>query len=241
MTITPEELAAYADGELSGAQLDEIELAIAADPSLARKVKEHRALRASLLAHFAPIVDQPVPDRLTRMLSGQEERDSPENEISENVVSFGAARERHEAKKAIPRWGWVVGPAIAASLALAVFMPRGGSETSGFAAPQLALALDQQLVATQAPDADTRILLSFRSKDGDLCRAYSGAEAGGIACREEAGWRLREALPGSEVAAGEYRQAGADDAALLGIVQDMADGPALDSDQEAAAKQDGWQ
>ncbi len=240
MTITPEELAAYADGELSGAQLDEIELAIAADPSLVRKVKEHRALRASLLAHFAPIVDQPVPDRLTRMLSGQEERDSPENEISENVVSFVPARERHEAKKAIPRWGWVVVPAIAASLAL-VLMPRGGSETSGFAAPQLALALDQQLVATQPADADTRILLSFRSKDGDLCRAFSGAEAGGIACRVEGGWRLRNVLQGSQTAAGEYRQAGTDDAALLAMVQDMADGPALDSDQEATAKQDGWQ
>lgn len=241
MTITPEQLAAYADGELSGAQLDEIELAIAADPSLARKVKEHRALKASLLAHFAPIVDQPVPDRLTRMLSGQREHESPENEISENIVNFGAARERHEAKRAIPRWGWMVGPAIAASLALAVFVPRGGNETPEFAAPQLAMALDQQLVATQAPGADTRILLSFRNKDGDLCRAYSGAEAGGIACREKAGWRLREVVQGSEVAAGEYRQAGADDGALLAIVQDMAAGSALDNKQETAARQDGWQ
>lgn len=236
MKITPEELAAYADGELSGARLGEVEAVIAADPALAQQVAAHRALKVSLGAHFAPILNQPVPDRLTRMLS---KPDSPESQ--ETVVSFAAAHEKREMKKTIPRWGWVVGPALAASLALAVFMPRDGDKTSEFASPQLAMVLDQQLVATQTASVDTRILVSFRSKDGNLCRAYSGTVAGGIACREAQGWRLRDVLHGSEAAAGEYRQAGADDAALLAIVQDMADGPALDSAQEAAAREDDWQ
>ncbi len=236
MTITPEELAAYADGELSGARLSEVETAVAADPALAQQIAAHKALKAGLGAHFAPILDQPVPDRLTRIISGEKDSAEPEK-----VVSLADARGKRDAKLAIPRWGWAVGPALAASLALAVFMPRGGSEHDDFASPQLAIALDQQLVANQPASADTRILLSFRSKDGDLCRAYSGAKAGGVACREESGWRLHKVLQGSEGATGEYRQAGADNATLLAMVQDMAVGPALDSEQEAAAKPSGWQ
>lgn len=235
MTISPEELAAYADGELSGERRAGVEAAIAADPSLAQQVAAHRALKASLGAHFAPVLDQSVPERLTAMLAGANSL-----QTDNNVVSFAGARERQQAKKKIPRWGWVAGPALAASLALAVLMPRSGDDGADFAGPQLAAVLDQQLISSQQQDADTRILLSFRSKDGDLCRAYRGEAAGGIACREQQGWRVVNKLDGSSTASSEYRQAGSGDAALLAMVQDMAEGPALDNAQEAAAKEAGW-
>ena len=60
ISITPERLAAYADGELDGETARAVETAIAADPALQAQVAAHRALKARLSAHFAPIAAQPV-------------------------------------------------------------------------------------------------------------------------------------------------------------------------------------
>ena len=64
MSIDRETLAAYAEGQLDGAERLRVEAAIAADPALADEVAAHRALGERLRAHFAPIMDLPVPDRL---------------------------------------------------------------------------------------------------------------------------------------------------------------------------------
>jgi hypothetical protein len=66
--ITEELLMAYADGELDGAEhaadRARIELAMRADPNVARRIESHRALRRQLGATFEPVLDEPVPDRL---------------------------------------------------------------------------------------------------------------------------------------------------------------------------------
>ncbi len=229
MTITPEELAAFADAEIIGERRAQIEAAIAADPALAQQLAAHNALKAQLSAHFAPILKAPLPDRLTVPLGGHD-----------TVISFAGARGKLAVRKSNLRWGWVVGPALAASLAIAVFLPRGSGEAAGFAGPKLALALDEQLVATQPADASTRILVSFKRPDGSYCRAFNGSAESGIACRENRGWKLIDALPGSTGARNQFNQAGSENATLLAKVQQMADGPALDSKQEAAAARDGW-
>ena len=43
MSVTPEELAAFADGELDPAREAEVATAIAAAPTLAEQVRAHRA------------------------------------------------------------------------------------------------------------------------------------------------------------------------------------------------------
>jgi hypothetical protein len=226
MIVTPEELAAFADGELDTARAAEVAAAVAADPALEAQVKAHRALKARLGAHFAPIMEAPVPERLASLL-----RPEPAQ-----VVDFAAAREKRERARTLPRWSWIVGPALAASLALAVFVPRGGSYIEG----PLAVALENQLVANQAADAETRILLSFRTGEGNYCRAFTAADQSGIACREEGGWALAENLQTAVRQAGEYRQAGSDVSQLMEHAQAMAAGPALDPAQEQAAKARGW-
>ncbi|MDZ4308294.1 hypothetical protein [Allopontixanthobacter sp.] len=231
MTITPEEIAAFADGQLSAERESEVAAAAARDPDIARQVERHRALRNRLAGHYAPIIDQPVPDRLTAMLAQPQ---------TAEVVDFGAAYEQREARRRIPRWGWIAGPALAASLALAVILPRSGDDASPYANAQLASVLDARLVADQAPGADMRILLSFRSDQGRFCRAFSGSEGGGIACRDDQGWKLESLGEGSEGAATQYRMAGAGDAEILALAQEMAAGPALDQQGEQAARARGW-
>ena len=231
MTVTREELAAFADGELAGERAAQVAAAVAADPALADEVEAHRALRARLAEHYAPIAAGPVPDRLTAMLTQPQEAE---------VVDFAEAKERRAARRTIPRWGWIVGPALAASLALVLFLPGSGDDGAPYADPQLAAVLDSRLVAEQAPGADTRVLLSFRAQGGDVCRVFSGEGGGGIACRDQQGWRLEALGEGSAGGSTDYRMAGASDAALLARAQDMAQGPALDSAAEAEAKANGW-
>ena len=224
MSVSPDDLAAFADGELDAARAAEVAAAVAADPALAAQVEAHRALRAKLGAHFAPIADTPVPDRLAALLRPQ----------LAPVVDFAAAREKRERSRTLPRWTWFAGPALAASLALAVFWPRGD-----YVDGPLAEALDNQLVATQSADADARILLSFRNSDGAYCRAFSASSQAGIACHDETGWVLTESVRATAEQTGEYRQAGSL-AEVMERAQTMAAGPALDAAQEQAAKADGW-
>ncbi len=235
--VTPEEIAAFADGELPVEREAAMRDAMAADPELAKQVERHRALAARLSQHYAPVLDEEVPDRLADLLTARKD---------ETVVDFAAARQKQEAQKREassrrPHWGWIAGPALAASLAIAVIM--GDSDTgpgTGYAGSQLASVLDDQLVAEQPPAAETRVLLSFEDQGGQFCRAYSGVSGGGIACRDEEGWRIERRSEGSEAASTDFRMVGADEGAILAEAQEMAAGPALDAAGEQVARERGW-
>ena len=90
------------------------------------------------------------------------------------------------------------------------------------------------------PGDDVRVLLSFRDDAGAYCRAFSGDEQSGIACRDAEGWRLRAAGEGAAAQQGDYRMAGGDAAGILAQAQDMAAGPALTAEEEGAAREQGW-
>src|SRR6185369_970394 len=90
VTIDRELLAAYADGELGPDEVARVEAAIAADPALAAELDAHRQLRATLSSHFAPILDMPVPDRLSAALK-----------TSSNVVDLGEVRRAREATRSL--------------------------------------------------------------------------------------------------------------------------------------------
>ena len=229
MKPTREELAAFADGELDNARRAAVATAVEADPELAAQVRAHRALREQLSTHFAPIIAEPLPERLVRPLAP-----------ADAVVDLASARRQREARapRSMARWGWLAGPALAASLALALFMPR--QDQGGLVEGELAVALDRQLVSEQTSAAPQRILLSFRNQAGEYCRAFAAQDRGGIACREKGGWRLEDAGAGTGPDQSEYRMAGNTSAELLERAQAMAAGPALDAAQERTARASGW-
>lgn len=229
MSVTREELAAFADGELGEPRRSQVAAEVAQDEALAADVERHRALKAQLSAHFAPILEQPVPYRLADLLGG---RDT-------TVVDLATARQRREGRLRIPRWGWIAGPALAASVALAVLLPGRGTP-EGYAAPQIAAVLDERLVAEQEPGQEIRVLLSFRDDAGVYCRVFSAEAQSGIACRDDAGWKLRHQRTGSPEQDGEYRMAGSGAAQVLEQAQSMAAGPAFDARQEREARASGW-
>ncbi len=236
MSVTREMLAAYADGEIDAAGFAEVEAALAADSALMREIEAHRALRARLSAHYAGIAEEEVPPGLSALLaSGTPQR----GDGGAQIVSLAAVRQGRGLAPAIRRWVPLAGPALAASLVLAIVQPWQSDLPEGYAQGDLAAALDTQLTATGAADADTRILLSFARERGDLCRAYRSGESGGIACRDDTGWKIERQFALGDAQGTEFRQAGSE-ADLLAAAQDMAAGGALDGEGERAARERGW-
>src|SRR3546814_3624381 len=108
MKITDEMLVAVSGGELDPAVHAYVERAIVADPELGRKVEAHRRLRQTLTHHFGPIADEPVPEHLKALLTGQD------SGAPGAVVSLASVRARRvEEAEAKRRWrpGWGIAAA----------------------------------------------------------------------------------------------------------------------------------
>lgn len=235
MNISPEMIAAFADGELEGADKAQVEAAIAVDPALASEVERHRRLKAVLAARYAPVVTEEVPAHLVALLQTCE----PHPDKVGKIVSFAAARRKRGLPPVVRRWVPIAGPAIAASLVLALWQPWQPSLPDGYAGEELASMLDNRLVSSQSADAEPRVLLSFVAEGDKFCRAWRGATDGGIACRDESGWKIEQSIAVSETPSTEYRQAGSE-VEILAAAQQMAVGDALDAQGEKRASATGW-
>lgn len=221
MTIDPETLMAYADGELDAVTAKRVERAMADDPALAQEVEQHRALAGRMASSYAGMMAAAVPDHLSAMLQG-------------NVVPL---------PKRDTRRHWTTAAAIAASLVIGIATGREllpGRQTDRFdprVSAELATALETQLASTQPADAATRVGLTFRATDGVICRSYEQEQAAGIACHEGEGWAQRHWIAKPRQGAA-YRQAGS--SAIAEAAQAMMTGAPFDAAQESAARKAGW-
>lgn len=260
MTVSDEEFAAYADGELSGDEARRVADAIAADPALAGRLEAEQRLRAMLRGHLDPVTAEPVPDSLTLMIAAAAAQDA-EADMTDaqpqqpaRILDFAAARARRDEKArpaaprrlTLPRW-WGTGAAIAASLVLGLFLGTrmaddGAAVTANgtlVATGLLARGLDEKLASANEP-GKLRILTSFRRDDGGYCRVYDAGASSGIACKDSQGWILQRAVTNAATERGEYRQAGSSAGELMTAAQAMASGDPLDAEQERAARGKGW-
>jgi hypothetical protein len=225
MTITPELLAAYADGELDYEDRHRVEAAMVTDPALVDEVRAHRALRAQLEAHYGPIFLEPLPERLL-----------PAELPTAAIVDFAAAKEvRHRRRAMFSRSAWPVGGAIAAMLVLGVMFSDTFRTNANGLPESTVLALDSQ---SSGEVGETRVLLSFVDKNGSYCRVYTERSSSGIACRSGDDWLLRWRGRGDAPLEGEMRQASSADA--FTEAQRMSASDALDAAQEAQAIADSW-
>jgi len=242
MTLDDETLMAYADGELDAPTRAAVEAAIAADPAVAQRVAQHRALRSRLQAAFDPVLAEPLPERLLATTRGTATAARSGNLIALRRISA-------------VRWSWPqLGTALAASLLLGVLlgpwllrkpvplMTRDGALLAG---GSLARALSQQLASTQSADAPVQVGVSFRSRSGDYCRTFVIREKNalaGLACHAHGNWRL-EALAASEAAAesGGYRPAASTlPPAVASTLDALIAGEPFDARAEVAAREHGW-
>lgn len=238
MSVSEEILMAYADGQLDREACAQVEAAMAADPLLARKVSQHRALRARLRAAFDHVLEEPVPERLIACV-----HTAPTLQRRSNVIPF----RRRRAPMRLP---WAQAGILAASLFLGIvvgqMLPRsdrketvtGASDGSVLAVGNLAQALSTQSAADQTTAEPVQIGETFRSRSGHYCRTFAlRSLLTGVACHEGEGWRVRVL---AEEAAQPADDHPAQPTQILEAVQDQLVMEPLDAQEEAAARARGW-
>lgn len=244
-------LQAYVDGELDAPSAARVEAALAHDAVLAHRVQQARDVRARLRAAFDPVLDEPVPARLSALL---QPRSAQAATPTPPLVMPAAGHGRDTTRRRVTRRWFVPGAALAASVALlavALWWWQPGGDLirmqggQSFAAGALTHALDQALASEPKANAPVAIGLSFRSTDGHICRTFvlrAPPARAGLACHEGAGWALpvlSAVTPPED--GGELRQAAS---ALPPAVQAAVDarlrGNVFDAQQERAARDAGW-
>jgi hypothetical protein len=225
--MNDETLMAYADGELAEPERSAVERALAADAALAARVDALRVQRRRVQAAFEPLLDEPVPPALQRLL-----------QPPPAVVDLGRVRAERAQRRA---WGWQAWGGIAAGLVVGLLVgQRLGTEEAPAAAGAIEQALSQQLGSDV--DGPLRVALSYVDDQGRYCRAFSTRDgAAGLACRQGGGWALQALAAAPAASAGELRQAAsALPPALLQAVDAHIRGTPLDADAERRARDAGW-
>lgn len=239
MTFDEETIVAYADGECDAMTAKRIEKAMASDRILSDRIARQQALRNRLAAHYDPVVEDPVPDRLTTLLTA-----SMESNVD---TSFANRKADHDRKKVIRRgFGIAQWSAMAATLALGIVVGQFGLGLNGspiaqhndtlIASGALETALETQLASAQSDGNSYRIGLTFRSKADQICRSFDGKTVSGIACKANDHWRLENTIPGK--ATSEYRQASSSEINARAAV--MMDDTPVDADTERKLMENGW-
>lgn len=248
--IPDEVLMAYADGELPADEAAALEARLSEDADLAARVQVFSASAAALqgLKHADTSAAMPagLEQALRARVASASAVDAPamvsavdapamvaaDPVPAGNVVAFPQRR--------VPLWTG----ALAATVALAVGLGAGllagkGTGPSGGADPVFAAldSLPSGEVTTLADGTELRMVASFNSSDGALCREYEkiGQNATGqltVACRDQGAWvpQLVVALGGAE----GYAPASAPELLDLYYMQSEA-GSVLPPEEERAA------
>lgn len=225
---------AWLDGELDAAEAARIGKLVAADPELARRAEEHRALHGRLRGAFDPIADQPLPASILNRRARETE-----------VIDLSTVRARKARPIPVPaQWA-----AMAATLAIGIVTgtmigggnpgPVGREAGRLVASGDLDEALYARLASVPAEDGP-RIGLTFRNSAGAICRTFTDEASSGLACRDGGDWRIRGLFQGAEGGEGEFRMAFGSDPRLAALVDETIEGEPFDADAERQAMERDW-
>jgi hypothetical protein len=262
MSVSDDMLMAYADGEFDlpecSTERHAVEAAVKADPDLARRVEQHRAMRRRVGTLYAEVLREPIPESLLAAV-----RSVPTTLASATVTNIGAQRSLKSARAAAAldtaraAWRRRAWGAMAASLVVGAVVghftptlwglgPISANRSGLIAQSSLHEALDHQLAANQSHTEEVQIGLSFRSKTGEYCRTFTLQEqqpVSGLACHQGAIWRI-QALALAEIGihtGGGLRPAASEvPAAVRAAVEEQITGDPLDAQGELQAQQNNW-
>ncbi|AFL50991.1 anti-sigma factor RsiW [Sinorhizobium fredii] len=209
-----ETLMAFADGELDDATAATIEKAM--EPDIASQVALFLEARIQAKEALRPVLDEPVPDRLSqsvwRMIDDAKRRSAPSHASeAARVVAFEAKENRVRLQRS-----WIM--PLAASLVAIAFGIGGyslgigmqdqsqGLNVTGLNGPALSDALGQIASGAEAVLAGSsdriRVVASFRDESGSLCREFEIEAANrstviAVACRSNDVWAVNFAVAAS--------------------------------------------
>ncbi|MEJ6394842.1 hypothetical protein V8J82_16380 [Gymnodinialimonas sp. 2305UL16-5] len=235
MTISDEDLMAYADNALPEAERARIAAAVLQDPDLRARLEAFNRSR-DLAQAAMPLED--VPDALQQRI--QATIDAAADDISDaDDPSISLAVPPSRSRNVL----WI--GALAASVVLgfglgSTMITRDAVDPVAFDLAPFVSALDTVPSGAVAENAgiETRVVASFDAADGAFCREFEArfpdrTDLIGVGCRTESGWELRFAavteLPGDD----EFVPAGALDS-LDAWMRSTGAGPVLSIEDEAA-------
>ncbi|HTN61875.1 MAG TPA: hypothetical protein VL147_10000 [Devosia sp.] len=239
MTISRETLMRFVDGELSPEEASRVEAEIAESPEMRTFVHSQTVLRHDFSSAFAPIMDERIPDRLTRA-------------IADTSVSWRwRAAQALSGIAARNAWIWTgvsAAGTLALGLVIGVFLNPANmgpiaakGDGSVVAQGVLADALNTQLASDAQPAGTPRVGVSFHAKDGRDCRTFETGGISGIACRGETEWTIAALASVQTQAPGTYHMAGS---AMPDVIRsaaaEMIDGVPFDAAAEHNARARGW-
>jgi hypothetical protein len=252
MTITDEMLMAFADDQLDAAASAAVESAMRDDPSIAKRIAAHRALRQRIELAYASELAEPLPERL---LAAVTRRSSGPGDRVVAIKNARDARSRDTAASRTRRPWWQPAGAIAASAIIGFGLGYSGRNQSPLvrsadgalvAHGQLAQALSLQLSADAADTPAVSIGVSFLSKSGDYCRTFAlsgSVSPQGLACHHGREWQILALSQsvGSGAAPKDFRTAGSEMSPLIiKSVEEQIAGEPLDQSGEAEARGKDW-
>lgn len=220
MELNDELLSAHLDGALDAATRTRVEGALDADPGARLRLENMRQADQALRNAIPLRGGDHFESRLTGQLVGEATRPA--------------------ARGAMLPW------ALAASLAgliVGYLLPRLDAGDRG---EVLDRALVRQLDTQRsgAPVAEgTQVLLTFQAADGRYCRLFRAGEVDamgeGLACRDEAGWKLTAWDASVPESAEGFRTAGAS-ALVDGAMVSLGGKPSMSAAEEDAVIKGGW-
>lgn len=245
MHYTDEQLSAFLDGELAKQDLEAIEKALKSDAELARRLEALANVDETLQMVFDPLLEAPVPDRITSLLEQHDK--TVQNDNDKKVVSLS----EHRHKKS----GWHFPAAIAASL-LAGFFGAQSLNTSGqpvsFPAGMIATGPVNSSSAlyaalSEVPSGQSqngiRPVLSFQSTEGHLCREFTAQKSRALACHNDQGWTvISQTYAPDNAQKGGYATASSHSTeAFDSLVDSLMKGEVLSVDMEKTLIEKKWQ
>jgi hypothetical protein len=240
MTVSPETLLAFIDGELSPGEARRVAAEVANDPTLAAHTEKHRALKARLQAVSLPV-------REGAQANAEAVIARPPEGLGASVKS---PPERALPARKVAGMSWIPAAAVAIGIALGLLLAISFQTATemraldGKATAQGALArvLSTQLLSEQQQAGGTRIGESFFNNDGFFCRNFTmsdetGNVLSGIACREGEDWRIRSLAAAAPADSGKTPDV---PASVRASFNSMIVGKPLDAEAERAARAQGW-
>lgn len=202
--FSDEILMAFADGELDEATTRRVEAALETDDALMTRIAMFMETRAAASEALKPMLDEPVPDELTRKVRAMTSAAAAASETKpvtetpaaagDNVVAFRRPAEQAAAPQRGDSGLSKSMMAMAASLMIVVggaggYLLRGagpegagGLQIAGAVDPRLSGILDRAAsgdeIALDGGAGTLRMVSAFELGGGQLCREYELAQPG---------------------------------------------------------------
>jgi negative regulator of sigma E activity len=241
-------LSAMLDGELGAEEQTVMEATLAKDAQMQARLNQMRQTDDAVRAAFAAPMEEAVPDRFLKAIDAgfaAHDARAQTNVIPLKPIVMEASNDN---KKGF----WRMGGAIAASLALGLFLgtqfsPTGGDGLSSAALNKALNTVPSTQIASLTKGQSITPQLSFAKAGGGYCRQFAlTAETGaksGVACTKDGNWSVEALLPGPQAASAEDGYVAAEgptDARLDKTMNALRAGDPLDRTAEAAMIARGW-